>query len=674
MAGLTVAQRDAIVRRCAGLVATYFASASLRAAAVELQPRQLKRSDLEFHDYLRLAIVLPAGARLCVDLGKIALAPAIEQEMTVRIERGQLSGPIDPAAHSRRVGQRSNPRLFPVRRLSVHHLTAENIVAASAALALLGELQQLVGRTRLPGSSSEGRLATQVLDALQGALASSPLAGLTGQAVDLSSEAMAGLLTQVDERWRGRRISNRAYTDIARWVAAYRHRRLRPEGLLESIAYGEEFDNRLFEIFVLFCVRTGLEQLGFACTEARPLHLAPPQPVMEFSHPDGSASLDVFFQRADGVVWTPSCPREWPDIMGIPDLIISARSAINPVVLIDAKNRERGDAASTDGVEDEPRVGRHATSEELHKMLGYFANFSRRTRVGKRGPVGGLIFRARSGSTDTWLAKSDKGGLLGTVAIDPLDEQIAAPTGPARRFMEPLLRAAGLFGGERPDGWQADADLQALHATLPDEQSEAAQAEREAAIHAWTRANYGSDSTRVATTEALLERHVLGEPWHQLTEEEHRFLATAEIFWEDHAGTVGMDFGPVIIEIAKTFESLAGRRLIEPFRAWADANGREVGQVATIGDVRAELERVSRLQRESSRPRGARSLADYLETSGQRQVAIDVLLPVLSRLNVVRREAAHPHSVTNRVAAECRSWTLGIGAEACALSLLASTL
>jgi hypothetical protein len=162
--------------------------------------------------------------------------------------------------------------------------------------------------------------------------------------------------------------------------------------------------------------------------------------------------------------------------------------------------------------------------------------------------------------------------------------------------------------------------------------------------------------------------------WNLLTEEEQRFLATAEIFWQDHAGAVGMDFGPVVIEIAKAFQSLAVRTVIDPLRAWAGANGRQVGQVQTMGDIRAELQRVAELQAGSTRPRDARALADNLDETAQRDAALGHALTVLGRIYPLRRDAAHPHRITNRAAADFRSWTLGLGSEACAISVLIDQL
>jgi hypothetical protein len=668
MASLTSAQRDGIVKRCSGLLATYFTTSTLRAVTLELHPAGPSAEELEFHDYLRLATLLPAGSELCDHLARISLAPAVEQETTIRLDRGRLGGPVDPVALARRAAQRSSPRLIPVRSVAAHHATPENVVAASAAAALVNELQRLIARTRLPVASTEATMAVRILDAAQAALANLPLVDVLDHVVDLDSYQMSERLEQVEERWRARRISNRAYADVSRWTTKNRRRYLASEGVLTGVSYGDDFDNRLFEIFTLACIRIGLEQLGYVCTTARPLHLAREHPAMEFTHPDAAPVLDVYFQRADGVVWTNVAPRSWSGISGIPDIVMVARSPSHPAILIDAKNRNRGPMNTDDG----ELVGRHSTSDELHKMLGYFTNFHRRCRIGQRGPVGGLVYASTTATSDVWTTKSDQHGLLATVAIAPTDARQLATA--SKAFIEPLLRAAGLLGGDRPDGWAADAQLQALHAT---QSAETGDDDREAVIdeiHAWTQEHYGADPTRMASAEHALEVHVLGDAWHLLLDEERRFLATAEVFWSDHAGAVTMDFGPVVIELAKVFESLANRTVIEPFREWASQSGREVGQVATIGDIRAELQRVAELAPGATKPKGARSLADYLDAAGRRAEAIGELLPVLKRLNPIRRDAAHPHRITSRSAAEARAWMLGVGPEPSALSRLATVL
>ena len=186
--------------------------------------------------------------------------------------------------------------------------------------------------------------------------------------------------------------------------------------------------------------------------------------------------------------------------------------------------------------------------------------------------------------------------------------------------------------------------------------------------------HYGSDATRVATAQRDLETYVLGRSWRYLTHEEQQFLATAEVFWKDHAGAANMDFGPVVIEIAKAVESLIRRRLVEPFLTWCTANGREPGRLGTVGDVRAELERAATLLPGQTRPRGARTLADYVIHEGMANFLFDDVLELLNRLNPIRRQAAHPHEITSSKAAEARAWLIGVGSDPSAISRLAESL
>lgn len=671
MATLTPDQRNAIVARCRGLVATYFTTSQLRGIQLDdLGPAGRADPALEFHDHLRLSTLLPRGAALCSLLSRALLAPSIEQQVMIAQSRGRLDGPIDPASAARHAGRRDAPRTFHVRRVVTHHTTPENVLAASAARSLVDELQRLTARIQLPKHSSEAGLARDVLDAAQSALDGGPLAECSNDIVELAGDAGDALLMKIEERWRSRRISNRAYADIARWVRANRSRALGADGLLTGLAYSDDFDNRLFEIFTLNLVRQGLEAQGYDCSVSRPLHRAKKLPAMEFTHPDTSEVLDLFFQRAEGVVWTATAPRAWSGITGIPDVVLAPRSTSHPVVLIDAKNRDRGRPPD----DEEEVVGRHGTSDELHKMLGYFTNFERRCRVGLRGPAGALVYSSTVGTTELWESNSEAGGSLTTIAVDPRDGNLAEPNGPAAVLLDQLLRSIGLLGGERPGGWAADKQLEELRAGIADDpETEEGAAQISAEVHEWLAANYGSDPTRVAKASQVLDAHMLGVSWGLLTDDERRFLATAEVFWEDHSGAANLDFGPVVLELAKVFESLAERLLVAPLKEWADHGNRYLSKVETIGDIRAELQRASELAPGVRNPKGARTLADFLEATG-RWDAAKVLLPILNKLNPLRRAAAHPKQVTCATARSARAWILGVGPEPSSLSEVISAL
>jgi hypothetical protein len=213
-------------------------------------------------------------------------------------------------------------------------------------------------------------------------------------------------------------------------------------------------------------------------------------------------------------------------------------------------------------------------------MLGYFNNFARTTVVEGRGPVGGLVFQSQVGSQNFRDHYStSESGLLRVDAWNPLDEHLTEAGGAAYEFVEVPLTWAGLAGGRRPDGTDARSDLEGAYGALPlplpqelEDGDTAEMVERLDRVHDFVRQRYWRQGGPAALrAEQDLEAQALGALWRLLTDEERQFLATAEVFWRDHRLVVGMDFGPVVIELAKAVESLVDRLLVQPFKEWTTA-------------------------------------------------------------------------------------------------------
>jgi hypothetical protein len=388
--------------------------------------------------------------------------------------------------------------------------------------------------------------------------------------------------------------------------------------------------------------------------------------------------LSLYYQRGTGIAWSDSAPREW-SFRGIPDIVLKPDSSTHPVVIVDAKNRRRS-TVSDDGDSDE---GIRA-SEELYKMLGYFHNFANTTVVEGRGPIGGLVFQCRGPKpTPVTYHSRSKTGLLLVDAWDPLDEQLTLSGGPVDTFIKTLLDWAGLIGGRRPDGYDPRQDLEQLYGLVGPDEPDSALSEDSSdlvqqldAIDQFARKHYWETrGPAVLRAERDLEAHILGAVWSALTEGEQRFLATAEVFWHDHRKAIGMDFGPVVIELAKAVESVLGRLLVDPFQTWAAESGKRSGKLDTLGDLRAELQRALEVYEGTENPgRGARVLDDYLGTVGLRDAAYEFVLPVVNELNGPRRAAAHPYSITSSVADAFRASVLGVGGSAPVLARLVERL
>lgn len=682
MAALDQAQRDAILRRHGALVQTYFSSAALRTARFE--PPEGVPGDLEqeLYDYLRLSSVLEHGRELVALLDRIVLAAAGQQVQRPEVSHAGLTGPLDPAGLARLRGRRTGVPAFPVRRIRTTFAVDENVLAAACAQGLLAELQRLLAAIPLPPSSERDLVAevAQLLDMYlrDPALAEAAALGLP----DVGSDAFDQLAASVAERWRARRIGNVAYRDLLDWARAFRTSSLPGGGAFAGLVYSEEFDDRLFELFVLGCVRDGLLSLGFEQVEIRPLHRAGDEPVLRLVHPDTGDGLGVFFQRATGVLWSDSVPRAWPTIGGVPDLVLRPDSLGHPAILVDAKSRRRRVRRDGDG----GAAGGFRAAEEVYKMLGYFSNFESRVVVSGRGPVGGLVFLGDGDEGELVEHRSRSGeGLLVLDDWDPAADGLTEPGGAVERFIARMLEWAGLMGGRRPDGQDVRGELERAYGDVadgdaappPDDQADDPELiERLERVHRFAQERYWVErGPAVLGAEQALERHMLGAVWRQLTEEERRFLVTAEVFWHDHAGAIAMDFGPVVIELAKACESVAGRLVFEPFKAWAAQSGRKPGQVETIGAMRGELERAREIAAGGKpRGKGAEVLDDYLDLHGLRPATYGPLLQALTDINGPRRAAAHPYSITAAAAQAFRAKVLGVGGERPLLATLVESL
>lgn len=678
MAALEQAQRDAILRRYGGLIQTYFSRTPLGEA--QFAPvTQLSDSEREFYVYLRLSAVLQSAREVVALLDRIVLAAASEQVRVVELSRGRLAGTLDPAAYARRFGQRSGTPTFPVRRVHANFAVDENVFAAACAYGVLAELQSLLAAIELP-PSSERDLVTEIAQLLDMYLHDPALhdAGAWG-VPDFGSDEFDELGGRVAERWQSRRINNAAYIELLGWAEAFQSTALPGEGAFAGLVYSEDFDDRLFELFVLGCLRDSFANLGFDEAEIRPLHRSGAQPVLEVVHPDTGAGLAVFFQRAAGVLWSDSAPRDWPTIGGVPDMLLRPDSLNHPVVIVEVKNRRR--RAKTDGAEGQVETPGFRASEEVYKMLGYFLNFRNRVVAGGRGPVGGLVFQGGAIAAGAVEHRSRSGeGLLVLDDWDPTSNELTEKGGPVDAFVSRLLEWAGLLGARRPDGRDMRSELEQTYGPVagdglgaPDLPDTTELIEQLARLHDFTQKHYWEGRGPAALrAEQDLEAHVLGPVWRQLTNDEQRFLATGEVFWRDHRSAIGMDFGPVIIEHAKAFESLVDRLVFAPFKTWAHETGRKAGKLDTMGDMRAELDRAKEIAAGGSHGKGAKVLDEYLAATGLRAAAYGPLLEALTILNGPRRAAAHPYAIKGVDAELFRARMLGVGEEQPVLASVAT--
>ncbi len=388
------------------------------------------------------------------------------------------------------------------------------------------------------------------------------------------------LLNRVDARLSGGRVSPvQPYQELTNWLRATLDQQpLADPGEVEWAFYDGRFDTKLFEIWCLQQIAGSLTAL-----------LGPPisdPPVMAqrsgrplFSWNTGAGALHLLFQPslaalgASDVVWRFQ-PEERP-LAGYPDLAVTATRVDGTagLALLDPKLRQR----------------RGAPTEEIYKLLGYFAHLN----LGARA-LGAIIYYS-PGAARRYQLTSTSGGVVEAVALDPADHNVSEPG--LAHLSDLALRASGLD--------PAVGRRLASRTRLPDDESqeEVAAVRQALAVEAMAAAAAALPPGSLAPTRKSTAAS-LHEVWKLLSEQTQTMLVTAEYF--GHQAPDGADHSGPLLGLAAAVERVLHESLLEAASA---AHRGVIDTHQTLGGALRLID--DALQGHASPP--ARALAAYLD-------------------------------------------------------------
>ncbi|MGY1635428.1 hypothetical protein ACI78V_02090 [Geodermatophilus sp. SYSU D00742] len=414
--------RSAAVASALPLVATYFVEGttfSLTDAPRAATERRPLGADITSTDRIlgaiRLRVALLAGRRLANVCRSVASTPNFRYQRRSEEHVGQLRGRLDVVRHLRERGRVTVPRRYPVHVIRRDSSTPENILVAFALRWMLREIDGVIALLSPPAGSPEGReLAALRSDLIR--LHGLPLVQDAVSAADRvrGREALTGLLERVEARLAAGHVNRPgAYVELTHWVrdALSGQPVVRP-GEVSAAFYGEEFDTRLFELWCLAKLAEALTEVLGEPIQAR-IDFTQRDRLPVYVFPAGDCRAEVYFQASlkaltgADALWV-YAPGDRP-LAGIPDLAVRCVRADRAVsVLLDAKLRQR----------------QGPPSEEIYKILGYFANMPESV-----GPerLGGIVFHDPTGfrasdSRRRYTLRQGTAGFLEAVGIDPADD------------------------------------------------------------------------------------------------------------------------------------------------------------------------------------------------------------------------------------------------------------
>jgi hypothetical protein len=628
--------RAAAVAAALPLVATYFARRET--LALETVPRlatsvQQLRPDTESADpvlaALRLRVALVAGRRLASLLRRVVAAANFRYERVRDEHAGQLHGRLDVVRYVRERGRRTVPRRYPVRDLRRSSVTPENVLAAFALRWVLRELDTATAVVAPPPSGPEARAAAAVRDELTRVGTNDVLRDAT-QAADqvYRRDDLPKLLDTVDARIRAGHVARPAgYGALADWVRqSLLGRPLAEPGDLEAAFYGPEFDPKLFELWCLANLGEALSRV-FGEPRERPSHLLDRGADALYVWEAGADLVELFFQpsleRLTGrrTQWRHSDGDR--SFRGIPDLGVRCRhvDGTQDVVLIDAKLRRRSGLPS----------------EEIYKLLGYFANAE-----GLPVRLGGIVFHDPAGYNPSGSARrhslveqpEDSRGLVEAVGVDPSD---ASGSPEAFAVLVSLVLQATGVPRDRAESVAMPDTSRGPHDD-PDAHEDERRASRaqELAVAQLQALGGRLPASMLEATAAHL-RTVLGDAWPRLGPDVRRMVVTAVHFGD--TAPDGADLAGPVLGLCAPLERLLRDRLADPallhirYRPGCDPRR------WTLGTLLMHLEEAV-----ARRPTGPapRALRRFLADARVPSRTLATLLPELDRLRTRHRnKAAH---------------------------------
>jgi hypothetical protein len=401
----TFGGRRAAINASLPLLVTYFAGAPTWNLEVSAALDSAD-DDQDLDDFVaaaRLRASLAAAGRLVDVVGRIIARPTFRYTHVAAESVGTIQGRLDLARYSRQRGRVDVPRRYPIRHVERATATPENVLASYAVSWIKRDLERTPS-TLLPVDSPEFRERRRLLDALTHMLAVPLLARTVPQALEVwRRSAVRVLVDKVEQRLDAGHIAQpEAYRQLAEWIrASLDGAAVADLGERDWSFYDPRFDTKLFEIWCLVMLADAITR-RIGAPDGGPASLAERTRVPIYTWTVGETAVRLHFQPSlhtltpEGVRWRYG-PGSDP-LMGFPDLaVISERPGDRGVALFDPKLRRRSSAPT----------------EEIYKLLGYFANL-----VHPAPPHGAILYYS-PGAPTAYTLRTAAGGDVRALGVDP---------------------------------------------------------------------------------------------------------------------------------------------------------------------------------------------------------------------------------------------------------------
>lgn len=463
---------------------------------------------------------------------------------------------------------------------------------------------------------------------------------------------------------KGKVRNSQIYQKIFDWYNTFMHGSILEKSLqkLSLLRYSDDFLNKLFELWCLYNIKqTFISEFEAVLIDENNLMKTNGNYIFKLSVPTGGI-LEIYYQKGADLYWKNEEELIWQykkegtakGLRGIPDISIRYNAKEDALVMIDIKNRVR-----TAG----------SNSEEIYKMIGYFANFKvafeqyYSQNVKKQGA---LIFRNDS-CPNSELLESKNGYRLMTISVG-VSAETSINKEQFKMLCKFVLDVQGIDGATF-EMMGSFSKAQKNIAISVKNDSDEYMYELNKRNHSVIRQlfSYGELSEQLPKFKERLRRDYFPHIWTSLSQKTQSILAMAECLYCGITDCNTADYAPICLEYCRALEVEMNELIFAPFKT--AMNVRQLAQRNFFYDKLKETrdmtlgECVFLLDKCSHRSHPLSELRGYIQKNvKQNKILLGSAVDILRKLNEsIRRLSAHTTVMTYEDLLVTRQIVLGIG-------------
>lgn len=433
------------------------------------------------------------------------------------------------------------------------------------------------------------------------------------------------------------------------------------------LIYDEQFTNKLFEIWGLYKIISKF-QSDFEMTiiDKNEFKAGLTGYVCKLKTIDGNF-IEIYYQRGKGLYWDEQHSQNWhyistsKDLIGIPDISIKYIGDEENLTLVDLKNRVRkgGD-----------------NSEEIYKVIGYFANFnsylnSKYNQKYKNQAV--LIFRNdQQAFRETLESDTNESILALSVGAEESEELCENQFKEICRY---ILDMQGISGTKSETISDCNKNIDDHYCDLDnafqknDDSADDIMYQIETSNHAIISNMFstGELKTVLEQKKQELQEDHFPHIWEKISSDTIETLAMAECLFKGLTDCEGADYAPICLEYCRALEIQLNELIFTPFK-----NNHDVSTLAGLNWNYRKLENdreltlgecIFILRKCKASAHATIELYDFIENNiTYFNDFFDIGLDILEDINVdVRRKAAHTTLMSYDELLDARQRIMGIG-------------